>query len=119
MINVNKINQNTGYGDSNPQVDVQYSAIRMGNSIQSTGDMGYLIPAHIHELLPSQRFNLNQSIGIQFNPFVSNLFHEINGEMLRYFVPFRLLWDDWEKFITGGIDGEDETVHPTMSLKEL
>ena len=118
-MNVNKINQNNDYSMGKPKIDREYSAIRMAASYQGTGDMGYLIPAHVHEMLPSQKISLNQSIGLQFNPFVSNLFHEINGEMLSYFVSFRLLWDEWETFITGGIDGEDATEHPTMSLKEL
>lgn len=118
-INVNKINQNNNYGIGAPKINAEYSSLKMANTIQGTGDMGLLIPAHIHEMLPSQKINLNQSIGIQFNPFVTNLFHEINGEMMTYFVPFRILWDEWEEFITGGIDGENNTAHPTMSLNTL
>jgi hypothetical protein len=119
MINVNKINQNNDYNVGKPKIDREYSSIKMNAVYSGTGDMGYLIPAHHHELLPSQRITLNVDIGLQFNPFVSNLFHEINGEILCHFVPFRLLWDEWETFIIGGIDGQDATEHPTMSLKEL
>ena len=32
--------------------------------------------------------------------------------MHYYFVPYRLLWDDWEDFITGGVDGQDASVVP-------
>lgn len=117
--NVNRVNQNNNYSTGKPKVEREYSALKMGASYVGTGDMGYLIPAHVHELLPSQQINLNQSVGIQFNPFVSNLFHEINGEMLGYFVPIRIIWDLWEQFITGGIDGTDATEHPKMSLSDL
>jgi hypothetical protein len=119
MRNVNTLNQNNDYGMNKPKIDVPFSALQMGATNQSTGHCGFLIPGHCHELIPSQKIKLNQSIGIQFSPFVSNLFHEINGEMLYYFVPYRLLWPDFEKFITGGIDGQDNTIHPTMSLKAL
>lgn len=118
-MNVNKINQNNDYNIKNAKVGTEYSALRMANTIQGTGKMGLLLPAHVQEMLPSQKITLKQDIGIQFNPFVSNLFHEINGEMLTYFVPNRIIWDEWETYITGGIDGQDETAHPTMSLKEL
>ena len=50
MINVNKINQNTGYGDKRPDVDIKYSALKMGQTVQSSGDMGKLIPVHFREL---------------------------------------------------------------------
>ena len=32
--------------------------------------------------------------------------------MHYFFVPYRLLWDEWEDFITGGIDGEDTSTLP-------
>ena len=31
------------------------------------------------------------------------------------FVPYRLIWSDFEKFITGGEDGTDIPVFPTLS----
>ena len=32
-----------------------------------------------------------------------------------FFIPYRILWDDWETFITGGPDGDDDTPLPTWS----
>lgn len=121
-INVNKINQNTGYNLKSPKTDIPYSALKMAYTMQATGDMGKLYPVHTQELLPGQKVSLTQDIGIQFNPFVSNLMHQISGEVLHYFVPNRLTWPEpqgWETFITGGIDGQDATAHPTISLKAL
>lgn len=117
--NVNKINQGNDYKVKPNKIKKEYSALKMSNTVQGTGDMGYLIPVHIHELIPSQKIQLNQSVGIQFNPFVSNLFHELNGEVMTHFIPMRLIWNEWETYIIGGVDGQDETAHPTMSLKDL
>ena len=36
-----------------------------------------------------------------------------------YFVPNRLLFKGWEDFITGGEDGLDQTLLPTIDLNEL
>ena len=32
-----------------------------------------------------------------------------------FFVPYRILWDDWEEFITGGVDGESALTLPRFS----
>lgn len=103
--NVNRLNQNNNYGHQLKKIAKEYSSLHMGNTVAGTGDMGKLIPIHLHELIPSQAITLEQTAGIQFNPFVTNLFHEIYLEMLYYFVPYRLLDENWEEFITGGIDG--------------
>jgi hypothetical protein len=116
-INVNKINQNNDYNVGKPKVDTQWSAINMNATYVGEGNMGLLIPMHYHYLSPGQRISINQDVGMQFNPFVSNLFHEIDGEVLSVFCPYRLLWEDWETFIVGGVDGQDATEHPTFDLK--
>lgn len=40
--------------------------------------------------------------------------HPVRISIRHFFVPNRLLWDDWEDFITGGPDGMDDSVFPTM-----
>lgn len=37
---------------------------------------------------------------------VAPILHSVNVYTHYFFVPYRLLWDDWEKFITGGEDGQ-------------
>lgn len=117
--NVNRMNQNNNYGNRNVDVNLNYSAIKMGRTTQGTADMGKIIPVFMRELIPSQKIDLNMACGIQFNPFVTNLFHEINGEIRHYFVPYRLIDDTFETMIVGGEDGQDETEIPTISLKDL
>ena len=38
--------------------------------------------------------------------------HEINCYVHYYFVPYRLLWDEWETFITRGVDGDTTPAIP-------
>lgn len=104
-INVNNININTNYNIKKPEIKREYSGIKMSQTLQATGNVGYLIPIFARELIPSQKININFQAGLQFRPFVTNLLHNFNGQILTYFVPYRLLWDEWEDFITGGKDG--------------
>lgn len=119
ITNVNKINQNNNYGIGNERVDLEWSALKLSNTVAGTGDMGLLMPIFTRELIPSQSVNVSQDVAIQFMPFVSDLFHQIDGSIITAFVPNRIMWDDWETFITGGLDGLDATAHPTLDLNTL
>ena len=70
-----------------------------------TCDMGQLIPVMCDEMVPGDKFNIGNQMIIRFQPLVAPILHEINVFCHYFFVPYRLLWTDWEKFITGGEDG--------------
>jgi hypothetical protein len=42
--------------------------------------------------------------------------HPVDVRTHHWFVPHRLVWDDWEDFITGGEDGNNASVFPTITL---
>lgn len=118
-VNVNRINQSNNYNLGLAKIEREYSALRLQNTRVGTGDMGLLIPGLCRELIPGQRVALSQKTGIQMNPLVSTLFTEIYGERIWVFAPYRILWPSWETFITGDIDGQDETALPTLSLSDM
>lgn len=119
ITNVNKINQNNNYGLGKETANIEWSALQLANTVAGTGDMGLLMPVFCRELLPGQTINMNQDVAVQFMPFVSDLFHEINGMVINAAVPLRLMWDDFDDFIMGGADGQDASVHPTLDLNTL
>ena len=77
-----------------------------------TADMGYLYPIMCDEVVPGDKFDIGNEIVIRFQPLVAPIMHEINAYVHYYFVPYRLLDNTWEDFITGGIDGDSEAVLP-------
>lgn len=78
-----------------------------------TCDFGQLIPTMADEVYPGDTFNLSTQMVVRMNPLISPVMHEIYATQHYFFVPTRLLWDKWEDFITGGIDGKfDETASP-------
>lgn len=78
-----------------------------------TADMGYLYPVMCDEVVPGDVFKIGNSCVIRMQPLVAPIMHKIDVSVHYFFVPYRLLWDDWEIFITGDIDGDDETEFPT------
>jgi len=77
-----------------------------------TADMGYLYPIMCDEVVPGDKFEIGNEIVIRFQPLVAPVLHEINAYVHYYFVPYRLLDDTWEDFITGGVDGDSVAVLP-------
>jgi len=77
-----------------------------------TCDMGQLIPVVCDEMVPGDTFDMGAEIIVRFQPLVAPILHPINVYVHSFFVPYRLLWDQWEDFITRGISGDLEPVIP-------
>lgn len=71
-----------------------------------TMDMGQLIPVLCEEMVPGDTFKIANQAVVRFQPLVAPILHEINAYTYYFFVPYRLLDDNWDDFITGGIDGD-------------
>lgn len=79
-------------------------------------DMGELIPVGLTEVLPGDTFQHNASVFLRASPLLSPVMHPVNVDLTHWYVPTRLVWDDFEKFITGGPDGQDATAHPYIDM---
>ena len=80
-----------------------------------TCDMGQLIPVGLLEALPGDTFQQSSSMLLRMSPLVAPVMHPVSVRIHHWFVPLRLLWEDWEDFITGGPDGEGAaTAYPTF-----
>jgi len=74
--------------------------------------MGELIPVFHDEMVPGDTFQIGNEVIVRFQPMVAPILHEITVYTHYFFVPYRILWEHWERFITGGIDGQDATPLP-------
>ena len=109
-------------GHSGNRLYSNVGSVRPGRSVfdlsyakKLTCDMGQLIPIMCDEVVPGDYWQIGNQAVVRFQPLVAPVLHEINMYVHYFFVPYRLLWDDWETFITGGIDGNDATPIPTWS----
>lgn len=78
-------------------------------------DQGQLVPIGVREVLPGDTFVHSTSALIRVSPLVTPVMHPVRARIHHFFVPNRLIWEDWEDFITGGPDGTNASVHPTIS----
>lgn len=82
-----------------------------------THNMGYLAPCGWYEVLPGDTVQHASSILLRVLPLLAPVMHPVSVRVHNWFVPYRLLWDGWEDFITGGADGEGGSsgAFPTVS----
>lgn len=78
-------------------------------------DMGELVPINVMEVLPGDSVQLSTSALVRCSPLIAPVMHPVHAFIRHFYVPNRLIWEDWEDFITGGPDGHDTSVYPTMS----
>lgn len=67
---------------------------------------GELFPVLHMEVLPGDKFKIGNSIVIRMQPLYTPILQSLKVYTEYFFVPNRLLWEDWENFITGGKTGE-------------
>lgn len=77
-----------------------------------TMNMGELVPIMCMPIVPGDKFRVNTEALVRLAPLVAPMMHRVNVYTHYFFVPNRLVWNQWEDFITKGIDGEDTPVFP-------
>jgi len=75
------------------------------------------------ECMPGDRFRGSTEILLRLAPLAAPIYDQIQLFVHFFFVPYRIIWKDWEKFITGGrlgvgIDPVDAPIPPYIDLGE-
>lgn len=100
-----------------PQAEIPRSSFDRSHGFKTTFDAGKLIPIFCDEVLPGDTFNLNMTgfgrLATPLHPIMDNMYLET----FFFFVPNRLVWDNWEKFNGQQDNPGDSTDYlvPTLS----
>lgn len=79
-------------------------------------DAGYAVPVGLTEILPGDIVQHKIRGIVRSAPLIAPVMHQNDVRFHCFFVPNRIIWDDFEDFITGGQDGEDASVPPTINM---
>lgn len=80
-----------------------------------TGNMGFLYPINVTEVLPGDTVQQATSLLIRCAPMLAPVMHPVRVRIHHWYVPNRLVWDNFEDFITGGPDGNNVSAFPYIS----
>ena len=78
--------------------------------------MGNLVPILCMDLVPGDKVSVKSNIFARFAPMIAPPMHNVSIYTHFFFVPNRLVWNNWENFITGGEDGQDQSVWPYFEV---
>nr|AOV86353.1 putative capsid VP1 [uncultured virus] len=81
-----------------PDANIPRSQFNRSHGYKTTFNSGYLVPVFVDEVLPGDTFSVKMSsfarLATPLKPIMDNMFLET----FFFFVPNRLVWDNWEKF---------------------
>lgn len=82
-----------------PRSDVPRSTFKTEHTLKSTFDCDYLVPIHVDEVLPGDVHQGNVTVFARVNNLLFPLMDNLTLETFFFFVPARLLWSNWKKFM--------------------
>ena len=90
----------------------------LSHYVLKTCKMGYAMPVGLVEVLPGDSFRHATSVFMRLAPMLAPVMHPVTVRIHHWFIPTRLLWDDWEDFITGGPQNADVSEMPTIKAPD-
>ncbi|UPW41749.1 major capsid protein [Peromfec virus RodF7_17] len=96
----------------------------LSHNIKCSTNFGRLYPFFCQETVPGDTFRMSADILTRMSPMVAPIMQNINVYTHFFFVPYRLIWDDFETFITGGKNGDGKNekgqvvTHPYLSVSQ-
>lgn len=86
-----------------PKVDVPRSKFDRSCGYKTTFNSGYLVPFFVDEVLPGDTFSVNATIFSRLTTPIVPIMDNIFLDTFFFYVPNRLIWENWQKF-----NGEQE-----------
>lgn len=94
-----------------PHADIPRSSFDRSHGYKTTLNAGYLVPFYVDEALPGDTFSMNTSafgrLSTPIHPFMDNMFMDF----FFFFVPLRLLWANFKKFMGEQANPGDSTAY--------
>lgn len=93
--------------------NVPTSNFDLSHDVKMSFKMGLLVPTCAMECIPGDKWRISVQNLLRFAPLSTPVMHKINVTTHYFFVPNRILWDKWEKWITGD---DDTSAHPYVRI---
>lgn len=94
-----------------PMIRAPRSVFNNSHGVKTTFDADYLIPILVDEVLPGDTFNCRMAGFARLNTPLKPIMDNLYLETFFFFVPNRLLWDNWEKFCGSQVNPGDSVAY--------
>ena len=95
------------------------STFNLSHMNSLTCNFGKLVPFLCEEVVPGDTWKVDSNVLVRFAPLVFPVMHDIRVTTHFFYVPFRLLWTNFEAFITGEneANGDNPPVFPRLRVR--
>jgi hypothetical protein len=80
-----------------PTAEIPRSKFNRSHGHKTAFDAGLLIPFYVDEVMPGDTFSLNTTSFVRLATPIFPLMDNMYLDTQFFFVPFRLIWENWEK----------------------
>lgn len=87
----------------------------LSHEVKMSCKFANLYPILLKDTLPGDTFSDTSQVMARLAPMLAPIYHRLDITVHFFFVPNRLLANDWEAFITGGQDGTEAPVLPYIT----
>ncbi len=81
-----------------PTAQIQRSKFDRSHGLKTTFDADKLVPIIVDDIVPGDTFNLKANFFIRLATPIHPIMDNIYIDTFFFFVPYRLVWDNWERF---------------------
>ena len=104
-----------------PQVEIPRSVFDRTHGYKTTFDGGWLVPFLVDEALPGDTFHCQSTLFTRMMTPIYPIMDNLHLETFYFAVPYRLIWDNWQKFNGEQINPDDSTdfLIPQIESKDV
>lgn len=100
-----------------PKANIPRSKFHSPHTVKTTLNSGVIVPLAVREVLPGDTFIMNPNIFARLAPLVAPVLDNIFLDFFVFFVPDRLVWDNFQKFMGEQENPGDSTDYIRPKLK--
>lgn len=97
-----------------PTADVDRSTFDMSHSWKGTSDVYKIIPVLNQEILPGDTFNVSSTVFMRLATPLKPIMDNLTADIHYFFVPNRLVWDNWQAFMGERKNVDDDPAELTI-----
>lgn len=113
---------NSSNGQLTAQIDVQdhkKSGFDLSNNVLGTGKIGRIIPTRALHVMPGDTINADSKVAVQFEPLAVPILANMDVKQEHFYVPYNVVWQNWDKFISDGEKLDYNGVVPSISMSQI
>lgn len=103
-----------------PKANLPRTRFNMNHGVKFDARFGVAYPFFVEDVIAGDTWSIAAQHFARLNPTIAPVMHEFDVRFHFFFVPTRLVWEDFEDWITGGREGtwreENPDAFPTFTL---